>query len=77
MVYRSPLFRLALQNSDLDFGLPNEPDRALTQVFVHTMLAKNVTLKRDDVSWVTQLTADRLDIFSQVLKRLSKENLCI
>jgi hypothetical protein len=37
------------------------------QVFVHTLLATNATLLGQvDVSWVTQLTADRLDIFSKV-----------
>jgi hypothetical protein len=38
----------------------------LRQIFVHTLLATNVKLEEVDVSWVTQLTADRLDIFSQV-----------
>jgi len=30
-------------------------------VLVHTLLATNVTIKEMDVSWVTQLTTDRLD----------------
>ena len=41
----------------------------LRQVFVHTLLATKVKLERVDVSWVTQLTADRLDIFSQARHR--------
>ncbi|KAJ1481076.1 hypothetical protein T484DRAFT_1808681, partial [Baffinella frigidus] len=31
------------------------------QVLVHTLLATNVQIKETDVSWVTQLTTDRLD----------------
>mmetsp|Transcript_27576 Transcript_27576/g.65702 ORF Transcript_27576/g.65702 Transcript_27576/m.65702 type:complete len:566 (+) Transcript_27576:91-1788(+) len=39
------------------------------QVLVHTLLATNVQIKETDVSWVTQLTTDRLDGFHHMLER--------
>ena len=39
---------------------------SLWQIFVSTLPATQVELKKDDISWVTQLTTDRLDIFAQV-----------
>jgi len=39
------------------------------QVMVHTLLATDVVLRESDVSWVTQLTPDRLNLFTQMLQR--------
>jgi hypothetical protein len=41
----------------------------LGQVFVHSLVG-NIAFKKDDVSWVTQLTTDRIDIFSKVCVRV-------
>uniref|UniRef100_A0A7S4PPK2 Glycosyltransferase family 18 catalytic domain-containing protein n=1 Tax=Guillardia theta TaxID=55529 RepID=A0A7S4PPK2_GUITH len=40
-----------------------------SQVLVHTLLATNLALKEIDVSWVTQLTSDRLDGFKAMMAR--------
>ena len=39
------------------------------QAMVHTLQAADVVLKRIDISWVTQLTPDRLYLFRQMLER--------
>ena len=50
---------------------------AARQVFVHTQIGTNIKFKKDDISWVTQLTTDRLDIFSQVIVILAQNLVCI
>lgn len=39
------------------------------QAMVHTLQATDVVLKKIDISWVTQLTPDRLYLFKQMLER--------
>jgi len=55
--------------ADVPSWLTFKPERHGAQVLVHSIYADKVVTKELDISWVTQLTTDRLDGLSHMIQR--------